>query len=134
SRTPLHLACINGHLDVVQFLVFENCNLNPRGKFMKSPLIQAIEHQHSNCAAILLKYGANHGLRAAGGNTALHSAVLVSSKPLVELLLEYGADINVKNELGYTPLVLAITERRKEMIEFLLQKGADVHAKDNHGR
>ncbi|XP_071430152.1 POTE ankyrin domain family member B-like [Pithys albifrons albifrons] len=128
--TPLHLACMNGHADVVQFLVGKNCQLNPCDKFKKSPLIQAVEHQHRDCVAILLEHGASHNLRAAGGNTALHSAVMISSESLVELLLEHGADINAKNELGYTPLVLAITERRKEMIKILLQKGADIHAED----
>ncbi|NXC30829.1 ANKR7 protein, partial [Campylorhamphus procurvoides] len=134
SRTPLHLACMNGHEDTVRFLARKNCNLNRRGKFDKTPLIQAYERdiyrQHRDCASILLEHGASHGLRAAGGNTALPSAVMVSNGSLVGLLLEDGADTNVKNELGYTPLVLAITERRTEMIELLLQKGADANAED----
>ncbi|NXU87842.1 ANKR7 protein, partial [Xiphorhynchus elegans] len=122
SRTPLHLACMNGREGIVGFLVRKNCNVNRRGKFNKTPLIQAVDRQHRDCASVLLEHGASHGLGAAGGNTALHSAVMVSNRSLVDLLLEYGADINVKNELGYTPLLLAITERRTEMIELLLQK------------
>ncbi|NXQ21798.1 ANKR7 protein, partial [Peucedramus taeniatus] len=131
SRTPLHLACINGHADVVQFLVEKKCKLNPGDKLNKSPLMKAVEHKHRDCAVILLKYGANHDHRAVNGNTALHSAVLVSSKSLVKLLLEHGADIDAKNKLGYTPLTLAITENHQEMVKILLQKGADVNAQDN---
>ncbi|XP_051634876.1 ankyrin repeat domain-containing protein 26-like [Manacus candei] len=91
--TPLHLACINGHADVVRFLAGKNCKLNRRDKYKRSPLMLAVQHQHRDCVAILLEHGANHDHRAATGNTALHFAVLMSSKSLVELLLEHGADI-----------------------------------------
>ncbi|NWR88486.1 ANKR7 protein, partial [Furnarius figulus] len=136
SRTPLHHACINGHTDVVRFLLRKNCDLNPQknrdvgsDSFFVS-CFQAEEHQHRDRVSLLFESGASHGLRDAGGNSALHSAVMISSRSLLKLLLEYGADINVKNELGYTPLVLAITECRTDMIEFLLHKGADVNAED----
>ncbi|NXO09110.1 ANKR7 protein, partial [Oriolus oriolus] len=134
SRTPLHLACMNGHADVVQFLVGKKCKLNPCDKFDQSPLMKAVEHQHGGCAAILLEHGASHELRGASGNTTFHFAVMGSSKSLVELLLEYGADIDAKNQFGYTPLILAITENREEMVKFLLQKGAHVNAQDNVSR
>ncbi|CAN8195608.1 unnamed protein product [Coccothraustes coccothraustes] len=129
-QTPLHLACINGHADVVPFLVENKCKLNPCDKLDKSPLMKAVEHQHRDCAAILLEHGANHDHRSINGNTALHFAVMVSSKSLVELLLEHGADIDAKNKWGCTPLALAVTENHEEMVKFLLQKGADVNAQD----
>ncbi|NXS21481.1 ANKR7 protein, partial [Mystacornis crossleyi] len=140
SRTPLRLACINGHADV-QFLVEKKCKLNPCDKFNQSPLMKAVEHQHGIYGAILLEHGANHDLRGTSGNTTLHLAVMGSSKCLVELLLEHGADIDAKNErddfsfrFGYTPLFLAITENCEETVKFLLQKKADVNAQDNISR
>ncbi|NWY15473.1 ANKR7 protein, partial [Aphelocoma coerulescens] len=133
SRT-LHLACINGHADVVQFLAEKKCKLNPCDKFNQSPLMKAVEHQHGDCGAILLEHGANHDLRGASGNTALHFAVMGSNKSLVELLLEHSADIDAKNEFGYTLLILAIAENHEEMVRFLLQKGVDMNAQDNVSR
>ena len=38
-RTPLHLACANGHADVVRFLVQEKCQLNLADHFKRSPLM-----------------------------------------------------------------------------------------------
>ncbi|XP_076191725.1 uncharacterized protein LOC143159165 [Aptenodytes patagonicus] len=134
ERTPLHLACANGHADVVRFLAGKKCQLNPRDNSKKSPLMKAVEHQHKDCVAILLEHGANPDLRGAGGNTALHLAAAIPSKSLVELLLEHNAHIDAQNKMGYTPLAVAITEHCEEMVEFLLQKGADVHARDRHKR
>ncbi|NWT17504.1 ANKR7 protein, partial [Vireo altiloquus] len=124
SRTPLHLACVNGHARVVQFLVEKKCKPNPCDKFNQSPLMKTVEHQHGDCAAILLEHGANHDLRGASSNTALHFAVMVSGKSLVEVLLRHGADDFF--QFGYTLLILAITENCEKMVKFLLQKGADV--------
>ncbi|XP_076184701.1 uncharacterized protein LOC143155616, partial [Aptenodytes patagonicus] len=134
KQTPLHLACANGHADVVRFLAGKKCQLNPRDNSKKSPLMKAVEHQHKDCVAILLEHGANPDLRGAGGNTALHLAAAIPSKSLVELLLEHNAHIDAQNKMGYTPLAVAITEHCEEMVEFLLQKGADVHARDRHKR
>ncbi|XP_065483955.1 putative ankyrin repeat domain-containing protein 20A2 [Caloenas nicobarica] len=130
SRTPLHLACANGHADVVRFLAGKKCKLNPRGMFKKTPLMLAVQHQHKDCVTALLEHGANPNHKGAGGNTALHMAAVMPSKSMVELLLEHNAHIDARNDLGYTPLAVAIIERREEMVEFLLQNGADVNARD----
>ncbi|XP_064900770.1 ankyrin repeat domain-containing protein 7-like [Columba livia] len=133
-RTPLHLACANGHADVVHFLAGKKCKLNPRGMYKKTPLMLAVQHQHKDCVTALLEHGADADRKGAGGNTALHMAALMPSKAMVELLLEHNAQIDARNDLGYTPLAVAIIERREEMVEFLLEKGADVNARDIHQR
>ncbi|XP_071660170.1 uncharacterized protein [Patagioenas fasciata] len=129
-RTPLHLACANGHADVVRFLAGKKCKLNPHGMYKKTPLMLAVQHQHKDCVTALLEHGADADHKGAGGNTALHMAALMPSKAMVELLLEHNAQIDARNDLGYTPLAVAIIERREEMVEFLLQNGADVNARD----
>lgn len=63
-----------GNIDVGSYSSFVSC-------------FQAVEQEHRDCAAILLEHGANHNLRGASGNTALHFAVMVCNKSLVELLL-----------------------------------------------
>ncbi|KAK2534989.1 hypothetical protein Q9233_003901 [Columba guinea] len=134
QQTPLHLACANGHADVVRFLAGKKCKLNPRGMYKKTPLMLAVQHQHKDCVTALLEHGADADRKGAGGNTALHMAALMPSKAMVELLLEHNAQIDARNDLGYTPLAVAIVERREEMVEFLLENGADVNARDIHQR
>ncbi|KAM6213308.1 ankyrin repeat domain-containing protein 26 [Sarcoramphus papa] len=130
ERTPLHLACANGHVDVVTYLVENNCKLNLLDNDNRSPLMKAVQCQQEKCVAILLEHGADPNLADADGNTALHLAVLSPNTTVAGLLLEHNANIDAQNKEGYTPLILAVSEHHEEIVEFLLKKGADVHARD----
>ncbi|XP_062439358.1 ankyrin repeat domain-containing protein 26 [Rhea pennata] len=134
KRTPLHLACANGHTEVVSYLVENKCKLNLCDSDDRSPLMKAVQCQQEQCVAILLAHGANPNLADANGNTALHLAAIAPSTSLAGQLLEHNAHIDGRNEEGCTPLALAVTEHHEEMVEFLLRKGADVHARDQSER
>ncbi|XP_067173615.1 ankyrin repeat domain-containing protein 7-like [Apteryx mantelli] len=130
KRTPLHLACANGHSEVVSYLVGNKCKLDPRDNFKRSPLMKAVQCQQEECVAILLAHGADPNLADVNGSTALHLAAVAPNTSLAGQLLEHNARIDARNKMGYTPLALAVSEHHEEMVEFLLKKGADVHARD----
>ncbi|XP_025072077.1 ankyrin repeat domain-containing protein 26 isoform X3 [Alligator sinensis] len=134
ARTPLHLACANGHLDIVSYLIENKCKLNLCDNDSRSPLMKAVQCQQEKCATLLLERGADPNLYDANCNTALHFAACIPNISLAIELLEHDADIDAQNKDGYTPLTLAITENHQGMVEFLLQKGADVHAVDKSKR
>uniref|UniRef100_G1N9F6 Uncharacterized protein n=1 Tax=Meleagris gallopavo TaxID=9103 RepID=G1N9F6_MELGA len=130
QRTPLHLACANGHADVVTFLVENKCKLNVFDSDNRSPLMKAVQCQQEKCVVILLEHGADPNLGDASGNTALHLAAVAPNTFLAGILIEHNAHIDAQNKDGCTPLTLAVSEHHDEMVEFLLKKGADVHARD----
>ncbi|XP_009955547.1 PREDICTED: POTE ankyrin domain family member A-like, partial [Leptosomus discolor] len=128
--TPLHLACANGHVDVVIYLVENKCKLNLFDNDNRSPLMKAVQCQQEKCVAVLLEHGADPNLADADGNTALHLAVLSPNTSVAGLLLEHNANIDAQNKEGHTPLILAVSEHQGEIVEFLLKNGADVNARD----
>ncbi|XP_068788624.1 ankyrin repeat domain-containing protein 26 isoform X4 [Struthio camelus] len=134
KRTPLHLACANGHSEVVMYLVENKCKLNLCDSDNRSPLMKAVQCQHEGCVAILLAHGADANLADANGNTALHLAALAPNTCLAGQLLAHNAHLDAQNKEGFTPLSLAVSEHHEEMVEFLLSKGADVHARDQSER
>uniref|UniRef100_A0A8C3XS48 Ankyrin repeat domain 7 n=1 Tax=Chelydra serpentina TaxID=8475 RepID=A0A8C3XS48_CHESE len=127
NRTPLHLACANGHSEVVTYLVDNKCKLNLCDNDNRSPLMKAVQCQQEKCATMLLEHGADPNLVDVNSNTALHLTAQTANISLAVQLLEYNAHIDAQNKEGYTPLTIAITENHQEMVEFLLRKGADVH-------
>ncbi|XP_073508004.1 ankyrin repeat domain-containing protein 26 isoform X8 [Phyllobates terribilis] len=134
NRTPLHLACANGHLDVVKLLVENKAKLNACDNDNRSPVMKAIQCQHEACATVLLEHRADPNVVDINENAALHLAALIPSMPIAVQLLEHGANINAINKDGCTPLILAITENHQEMVELLVKEGADLNLWDNNGR
>ncbi|XP_030324513.1 putative ankyrin repeat domain-containing protein 30B-like [Calypte anna] len=132
NRTPLHLACANGHTAVVNFLLGLNCKLNPVDNFMKTPLMRAVEVQKEDCVAFLLVSGARINMADADGNTALHLAVRSRNVNMVRLLLDHHANPVAKIKEGQTPLSMAVSEHQKEIADCLLNRRPRLQPRDDY--
>ncbi|XP_051818446.1 ankyrin repeat domain-containing protein 7-like [Antechinus flavipes] len=133
KRTSLHLACANGHSDVVSLLVERKCELDLLDKDSQTPLMKAIQCEQEECATILLEHGADPNL-GDGSNNALHYVAFFRGIDMAAKLLQYKADIEAKNKEGLTPLFFAIRAKNCDMAEFLLKNGANVNALDGYKR
>nr|XP_023404613.1 ankyrin repeat domain-containing protein 26 isoform X14 [Loxodonta africana] len=130
NRTALHLACANGHPEVVTLLVERKCQLNLCDSENRTALIKAVQCQEEECATILLEHGADPNLTDVSGNTALHYAACGQNISIAAKLLSHGANIEARNKNDLTPLLLAVSENKQQMVEFLVKKEANIHAVD----
>ncbi|XP_062954863.1 ankyrin repeat domain-containing protein 26 isoform X2 [Cynocephalus volans] len=130
KRTALHLACANGHHEVVTLLAERRCDLNLYDSENRTALMKAVQCQKEECAAVLLEHGADPNLADFHGNTALHYAVCDQRISIAAKLLLHKANTEARNKEGLTPLLLAIKENKQPMVEFLVQKGANIHGVD----
>ncbi|XP_070457048.1 ankyrin repeat domain-containing protein 26 isoform X31 [Equus przewalskii] len=130
NRTALHLACANGHPEVVTLLVERKCQLNLCDSENRTALMKAIQCQQEECATILLEHGADPDVTDVGGNTALHYAARGENLSIAAKLLSHNANIEARNKDDLTPLLLAVSENKQQMVEFLVKQEANIHAVD----
>lgn len=112
--TPLMLAVMNKHVDIVSLLLQWHVKLNEKDSFGRTALIHAVTQVDPKGALLykamvelLLKYGAEVDAQDKAGNTALIHAALHNKTPLVELLLNAHADYTLKNSKGDSAVSLA---------------------------
>lgn len=90
-----------------------------------APLMNAVRHNASKAAGVLLTHGASASQPDDEGNPALHVATSARHFETAKVLLDKKADINLRNAETLTPLMLAAKEKNIPAAKFLLDNGAD---------
>ncbi|KAG2180715.1 hypothetical protein INT44_003722 [Umbelopsis vinacea] len=95
GNTGLHMACANGHLDIVKYVVEKLASLDNVTQYINSQNEQ--------------------------GNTPLHWAALNGHLEIVQLLVgSFGADMKIKNKAGRSPIYEAQAYNHEKVAEFFL--------------
>ncbi|KAL6585411.1 hypothetical protein OROMI_002055 [Orobanche minor] len=124
--TLLHLTCLYGHLNCVQFLLERGANLDSKDEDGGIPLHDACAGGYTEIAQLLITH-ANDPERVkrmletvdVEGDTPLHHAARGEYSSVIKLLLARGASPTKANIYGKTPVELADpgTEARKILEE-----------------
>ncbi|CAD7679107.1 unnamed protein product [Nyctereutes procyonoides] len=99
NRSALHLACANGHVDIVKLLIDRKCQLNLRDGENTTALMKAVQSQEEACVDILLKHGANPDVKDNKGNTALHYAAFGENVTIAQKVLLRKGNVEIKNKV-----------------------------------
>ncbi|UCG57648.1 MAG: ankyrin repeat domain-containing protein [Phycisphaerales bacterium] len=154
SARLLYLAASKGWMDVVEMLIKEGANVNPKRlpkgfPADKTPLGGACMGGFREIAELLIAEGANVNVRDSYGMTILHYLVFRSgTAPTAQVLIGHGAKVDAAAKTvpgvsvltegymlgnGTTPLHVAAAYGRRDLVEVLIAKGADVNAKTEYG-
>lgn len=119
---PLHIACREGHFEVVKLLLeCRKCTINIKsGVKCKTPLHFACESGNINIVKLLLENGAQKDVQSrSSGSYPVHVAARYGH---VEVMEEFADFIDVEDSFRNTPLNIAIRHNQVKMVEFLLMK------------
>ncbi|MBT4884838.1 MAG: hypothetical protein HON55_01630, partial [Legionellales bacterium] len=135
---PLHIAVSFGHIDIAEFLINKDADVNAKDKSGSTPMHMAIIQVDKKIAKGLIKALINIekidlDAKDNKGYTPLHTAIERLNLGAAKAFITKGANINAKDNKGYTPLHTAIEHRNLRSVNALIEKNADVNAKDNQG-
>jgi ankyrin repeat protein len=134
--TPLEMATLNGYLDLAEWLVSHQANVNALDHEEGTVLHRAViedQSPHLKMLRFLLSNGANVDARRKGIETPLHIAVYLGRSDVVSLLLEHGAEVHARGNFGQTPMHLAsFPQGYPEIVEILLAHGSSIDERQNN--
>jgi hypothetical protein len=122
--TPLHLAAMVGHKELVTLLLGSGAEVNAKDARERTALSLAALHGKKDVVGLLMEHKAVVNVRdKESGLTPLLGAVMGGYGEIVELLLKNGADWTVKDSSGLTALQTAARFGRKDVAELLRRYG-----------
>ncbi|KAK1244454.1 hypothetical protein MKX07_003253 [Trichoderma sp. CBMAI-0711] len=130
--TPLILAGLSGHVDVIKLLISKGVNIDacvtrayPGSTLLC--LVSLMGQEHAlDVAKVLLQNRCDANAATHDGDTPLSNAIKSDNLPLAGLLLENNANPNMQSaEEGQWPLHHAVIKGNPAMVRLLLEHGAD---------
>ncbi|MCG8622940.1 MAG: ankyrin repeat domain-containing protein [Proteobacteria bacterium] len=137
--TPLHFAVSSGEVNVVEFLIKAEANVNIRDDDGITPLHLAVEKNDVVTTEILIKANAKVNIRDDDGFTPLHLALIKNEAETAEILINEirnseEEDINARDRDGWTPLHYAARWGDANIVQILIAAEADVNARADSGK
>lgn len=133
NDTAIHIATINGHTELVRYLLEAGTPVDIGDNENTSPLGCAAIYGHREIAELLLDHGADVNLPDDNGNTPLRWAVYNVQSELASLFIDRGAELDIVGSNGSTLLHGAAYGGNVELVELLLGQGSDVNARNTAG-
>ncbi|XP_066523930.1 ankyrin repeat domain-containing protein 27 isoform X2 [Hoplias malabaricus] len=132
--TPLHVAALHGHTELVSLFICHGANINAHSGQGATPLHLACQNSHIQVVTSLVECNAKLNKRDQFGNTPLIQACLKGHEQTVAVLIENGASVNLANNQGNTALHEAVRGGHEALVEILLQAGALAHIRNKRQR
>src|SRR6266403_133503 len=120
-NSPLHLASVNGHVIVAEFLIQNGADIDARNQNKETPLDLASSHGKLEIVRLLLASGSSVNSRDGEGSTPLHRAAQNGHLDIVNLLLSSDAGVDILNTDEKTPFDLALDSGRLDVARSLAE-------------
>lgn len=125
SSSPLHQACRNDDMVMVNFLLEQGAQVDILDSYKVTPLMYASKYSSAQLVALLLKHKPDLAAVSFINAAAIHWSVWPGKPAITELLLIAKANPNHEMADGNTALHCAVLSGSVDMCKVLLKYGAD---------
>jgi ankyrin repeat protein len=131
SQTPLCIAAINGHKEIVEILVNSGASINFKNDLENTALLEATLNNQTEIVEFLLMKKASINPINKKAFSALHAAAFMGSNRVLEFLLPQCTkeQINAFDSTDRTPLHIAIERGMLATVLLLLEHDANFSGK-----
>lgn len=133
ENTLLHLAAINGYLELVKYFCAIGIPINCQNLYQFTPLHFAIINNRYHIAEYLIKTGAIVDAIDDKGRTSLSLAAQLNNDRFITLLISNGANIHATDYLSNTPLHWACYYNKLNIVKKLIEYGAKLTSQNTNG-
>ncbi|MCQ2610452.1 MAG: ankyrin repeat domain-containing protein [Treponema sp.] len=135
GQTPLHIAAINNHKGIAEYLLQNNAITSLQDISGATPLHEACRYGNVDIARLLLQNKADPNSQDTLNKTPVELIIPEKSRmDIYKLLVEYHADLNHKDMYGDTVLhVASMINLGTDILDFLVTNGADVNIRNRKG-
>ncbi|CAC5389194.1 unnamed protein product [Mytilus coruscus] len=131
--TPLTCAARRGHINICEALLHANAFVNETtSSVQQTPLLLAIENDHTELVEFLLLNGADVQIADNVNITPLYAAIKGQNVYMVDKLIQAGCDINIGSQ-DHAPIFLAARLGRLDIVKILSQAGCDINIANKYG-
>ena len=126
NTTPLCDASIHNRIDVIEYLLEFDTDVNETNEEGDTPLFLASGYGNNRIVLLLIKHNANiHHI--VNGLSSLYIAADQGHLEIVHTLLNAGADVDQPSDTGLTPLLIASKKGYHKIVGALLKKNASMN-------
>jgi len=132
GRTALHIACSEGHAELVDYLLVAKADPTVKDKQHNTPFNDAVRAKHDNVVKIIRKHDPNIQFKLGGNDLGVLMCQAAFDGRLEDLkrYVNTGVDPNESDYDGRTALHLAASEGNMQILEYLVNIKANIMCRD----
>ena len=132
--TCLLIAAREGHMEIIQYLIESDCNLDITNTNGETAVVAATVSGHNEIANVLATAWCDLVGETDPGTPQLIFYCLYNNPTIITMLLDqYRCDVNATSTEGFTALMAAATTDSVELMTILLDHGADMNMENVDG-